>query len=118
MVGFEPVGAVDESTLPPGMEDWILAQPGPHFIEGGVLFSLVAPEANEVELVGSFNNWDREHGVKLKRNSNGVWHTKLDLTPGRHLYKFIIDGAWCADPANENRSAPNEDCVLEVYRKE
>jgi chromosome partitioning protein len=118
MAGLEPMEAADDHALPPGMEDWILAQPGPHFIEGGVLFSLVAPEANEVELVGSFNNWDRERGVKLTRNSSGVWHTKLDLAPGRHLYKFIIDGAWCADPANENRSAPNEDCVLEVYRKE
>jgi chromosome partitioning protein len=118
MSEFEPVEPVEEPDLPPGMEDWILAQPGPHFIEGGVLFSLVAPEANEVELVGSFNNWDREHGVRLRRNTSGVWHTKLDLAPGRHLYKFIIDGAWCADPANENRAAPNEDCVLEVYRRD
>jgi chromosome partitioning protein len=118
LADFEPVRAEESASLPPGMEDWILAQPGPHFIEGGVLFSLVAPEANEVELVGSFNNWEREHGVRLIRNSNGVWHAKLDLQPGRHLYKFIIDGAWCADPANENRSAPNEDCVLEVYRRE
>jgi 1,4-alpha-glucan branching enzyme len=52
------------------------------------------------------------------KNSNGVWHAKLDLAPGRHLYKFVIDGAWCADPANENRSAPNEDCVVEVYRRD
>ena len=115
---FEPVSAVPDSQLAPGMDEWILAQPGPHFIEGGVLFSLVAPEANDVELVGSFNNWDREHGVKLTKNSNGVWHAKLDLAPGRHLYKFVIDGAWCADPANENRSAPNEDCVVEVYRRD
>jgi chromosome partitioning protein len=115
---FEPVSAAPESQLAPGMDDWILAQPGPHFIEGGVLFSLVAPEANDVELVGSFNNWDREHGVKLTRNKNGVWHAKLDLEPGRHLYKFVIDGAWCSDPANENRAAPNEDCIVEVFRRD
>jgi chromosome partitioning protein len=114
---FEPVGA-EGGDLEPGMDKWILSQPGPHFVEGGVLFSLVAPEANDVELVGSFNNWDREHGVKLTRNSNGVWHAKLDLEPGRHLYKFVIDGAWCPDPANENRSAPNEDCVVEVFRRD
>lgn len=114
---FEPIEA-EGGELEPGMDKWILSQPGPHFVEGGVLFSLVAPEANDVELVGSFNNWDREHGVKLTRNSNGVWHAKLDLEPGRHLYKFVIDGAWCADPANENRSAPNEDCVVEVFRRD
>jgi chromosome partitioning protein len=104
--------------LEPGMDEWILAQPGPHFVEHGVLFSLVAPEANEVRLVGSFNGWDREHGVPLARNANGVWHATVDLAPGRHLYKFIIDGVWRPDPANENRTVPNEDCVLEVYRKD
>ena len=112
------MSAVPDSQLAPGMDEWILAQPGPHFVEDGVLFSLVAPEANDVELVGSFNNWDREHGVKLTRNTNGVWHAKLNLDAGRHLYKFVIDGAWCPDPANENRSAPNEDCVVEVFRRD
>ncbi len=104
--------------LEPGMDEWILAQPGPHFVEGGVLFSLVAPEANDVRLVGSFNGWDREHGVPLTRNANGVWHTTIDLIPGRHLYKFIIDGVWRPDPANESRTVPNEDCIVEVYRKD
>jgi len=109
---------VRTSGLEPGMDDWILAQPGPHFVEGGVLFSIVAPEANEVRLVGSFNGWDREHAVALTRNANGVWHATVDLAPGRHTYKFLIDGAWRPDPANENRAAPNDDCVLEVYRKD
>jgi len=104
--------------LEPGMDEWIMSQPGPHFVEGGVLFSLVAPEANQVELVGSFNDWDREHCVPLTRNANGVWHTTLELPAGRHLYKYVIDGAWCPDPANENRTTPNDDCVIEVYRRD
>ncbi|MBD3368331.1 MAG: AAA family ATPase [Candidatus Eisenbacteria bacterium] len=116
-----PPEEVQESSngapLEQGMDDWILTQPGPHFVEGGVLFSLVAPEANEVELVGSFNEWDRSRAVPLSRQSNGVWHTTLDLSPGRHLYKFIIDGAWRPDPANENRIRPNEDCIVEVYQR-
>lgn len=115
---FVPATEVQDSELDPGMDEWILSQPGPHFVDRGVLFSLVAPEANEVELVGSFNDWDREHGIKLTRNANGVWHATLDLTPGRHLYKYVIDGAWRPDPANENRTAPNEDCIVEVYRKD
>jgi chromosome partitioning protein len=109
--------SVANDALEPGMDDWILTQPGPHFVEGGVLFSLVAPEANRVELVGSFNEWDRSKAVPLSRQRNGVWHTTLDLEPGRHLYKFIIDGAWRPDPANENRTTPNQDCVLEVYER-
>ncbi len=115
---FEPAREVAGSDLEPGMDEWILSQPGPHFVEGGVLFSLVAPEANEVELVGSFTDWERENGVGLTRSGNGVWHTTLELGPGRHLYKFVIDGIWVPDPANENRTAPNEDCIVEVYRKD
>jgi chromosome partitioning protein len=116
----DPLSAVGagDAGLEPGMDEWILSQPGPHFVERGVLFSLVAPEANEVELVGSFNNWDRDHGIQLQRNQNGVWHATLDLTPGRHLYKYVIDGVWRPDPANENRTSPNDDCVVEVYRRD
>ncbi len=113
-----PVRREESSGLEPGMDEWILSQPGPHFVEDGILFSLVAPEANEVELIGSFNDWDREHGVRLRRNANGVWHTTVALDPGRHLYKFVVDGAWRPDPANENRTQPNEDCILEVYQRD
>jgi chromosome partitioning protein len=114
----EPLPEVHDTALSPGMDEWILSQPGPHFVEGGVLFSLVAPEANSVELVGSFNGWDRERGVRLTKNANGVWHTTLELPPGKHVYKYVIDGIWRPDPANEQRTAPNEDCVVEVYRRE
>jgi chromosome partitioning protein len=114
----EPMSDVRAAGLEPGMDEWILAQPGPHFVEGGVLFSLVAPEANDVKLIGSFSGWDREQSTPLTRNANGVWHTTVDLAPGRHLYKFIIDGVWRPDPANESRMAPNEDCIVEVYRKD
>jgi chromosome partitioning protein len=107
-----------ESGLEPEMDEWILSQPGPHFVEGGVLFSLVAPEANDVELVGTFNDWDRERGVHLGRSANGVWHATLDLPPGRYMYKYVIDGAWRPDPANDNRTAPNDDCIVEVYRRD
>lgn len=115
---FRAVAESATSILEPGMDEWILAQPGPHFVKDGVLFSVVAPEANGVELVGSFNGWDRSHGIGLTRNGNGVWHATLDLAPGKHVYKYVIDGVWTPDPANENRVAPNEDCVVEVFRKE
>jgi chromosome partitioning protein len=115
---LETLPEVHDTALSPGMDEWILSQPGPHFVEGGVLFSLVAPEANSVELVGSFNGWDRERGVRLTKNPNGVWHTTLELPPGKHIYKYVIDGIWRPDPANENRAAPNDDCVVEVYRRE
>jgi hypothetical protein len=55
-----------------------------------------APEAHEVFVAGTFNGWNpRSH--PLKRGRNGRWETSLDLPPGLHQYKFIIDGRWCCD---------------------
>lgn len=115
---FQSVTEVEGVELDPSMDEWILAQPGPRFIDDGVLFSLIAPEANDVRLLGDFNNWDTETGIRLRRNGNGVWHTTVDLAPGRYLYKFLIDGVWRPDPANDNRTAPNGDCVIEVGRRD
>lgn len=28
------------------------------------------------------------------------WICRIDLTPGKYTYKFIIDGDWILDPAN------------------
>ena len=53
-------------------------------------------EAKAVHIVSSFNNWQM-FDTPLRRTENG-WVTKLDLPPGRYLYKFIVDGMWTNDP--------------------
>jgi 1,4-alpha-glucan branching enzyme len=55
----------------------------------GVLFSVWAPNATRVSVVGEFNRWDgRVHAMRLR--SNGVWELFIpDLAPGC-LYKFEI----------------------------
>lgn len=58
-------------------------------------------DAKEVVLSGSFSRWD-EHYLKMNRTQNG-WELNLDLDPGVYEYKFIIDGNWIEDPANENK---------------
>ena len=30
-----------------------------------------------------------------------TWTLPVYLKPGKHLYKFIIDGKWTEDPAND-----------------
>jgi 1,4-alpha-glucan branching enzyme len=63
------------------------------------IFSISAPEAHEVFLVGDFNDWDvRKH--PMKKEKNGVWKKVTQLLPGRHEYKFLIDGQWHNDPAS------------------
>lgn len=45
-----------------------------------VLFEFFAPEAREVYLAGSFNEWDFLTGL-MKKNKNGYWRKTLLLKP-------------------------------------
>jgi 1,4-alpha-glucan branching enzyme len=81
-----------------------------------VTFSLPAPEALSVALVGSFKGWD-QNPTALKRLKSGVWKTTLSLAPGTYEYRFLVDGQWADDPACSRR-VPNpfgaENCVRVV----
>jgi len=73
------------------------------------------PDARQVILAGSFNNW-KERDIKMERR-DGAWTITLNLTGGKHLYKFIVDGEWMTDPANhlkENDGHGNINSVLIV----
>ncbi len=57
-----------------------------------VLFVLPALDAGSVNVVGNFNNWE---GTPLSDpNGDGIWTARVNLTPGRYEYAFIIDGRW------------------------
>jgi len=62
--------------------------------------------AGQVIVTGSFNNWQTE-SYQMERQ-NGIWTYSLYLKPGKHTYKFIVDGAWMIDPANEIWEENNE----------
>ncbi|MCX6284352.1 MAG: hypothetical protein NTW31_08975 [Bacteroidetes bacterium] len=65
------------------------------------LFSLEGQAgARKVILTGSFNGWQGD-GYEMKINENGTWVFPIYLKPGKHTYKFIVDGKWIIDPANE-----------------
>ncbi|MCM8771293.1 MAG: glycogen-binding domain-containing protein [Candidatus Omnitrophica bacterium] len=70
-----------------------------------VEFKLYAPDARNVTLAGDFNRWDT-NSLKMKKDSKGTWKKKLDLSPGRYEYKFIVDGNWWTDPACKS-NVPN-----------
>ena len=55
--------------------------------------------AKNVILSGSFNNWN-ERVNKMTKTKNG-WTFTQQLPPGKHYYKFIVDGKWITDPAND-----------------
>jgi hypothetical protein len=61
--------------------------------------------AKQICLAGSFNNWSP--GSFAMRKEGDEWVIEQHLAPGKHVYKFVVDGKWIADPANELRE-PNE----------
>ena len=65
-----------------------------------VYFKLDTPEAKEVVLSGSFNNWETD-SKRLKQDRKGVWRTWLMLEPGVYEYRFVVDGQWQNDPDAE-----------------
>lgn len=52
--------------------------------------------AKAVSVAGSFNGWDPKKG-EMKRQRDGSFRRKETLPPGRHEYKFVVDGQWLAD---------------------
>ena len=63
------------------------------------------PQANDVYVAGSFNNWKPE-ATPLVPLGNGRWAKELTLPEGRYEYRLVVDGNWIAD-LNAQESAPN-----------
>ncbi len=56
--------------------------------------------AGMVHVAGSFNNWEST-ALRMFKTDSG-WIADVKLGPGKHLYKFIIDGNWKVDRDNNN----------------
>ncbi len=81
-------------------------------------FSLEAPGAREVFLVGDFNAWNGE-GFQMRRFKDGTCKKKVQLKPGRYEYRFIVDGDWWTDPRSEERCGNpfgSENSVIRIDR--
>ncbi len=57
-----------------------------------------APGATSVSVAGSFNEWNTGLHPLADENGDGTWSGTLDLPPGEHQYKFVVNGdQWIAD---------------------
>jgi hypothetical protein len=63
-----------------------------------VRFVFVAPRASKVSVVGDFNGWDSTATPMIRTANHDEWTVNLPLSQGRHLYSFVVDGSWSADP--------------------
>jgi len=66
-------------------------------------FTLKAPDAREIYLVGDFNHWKINEESRLAKLEDGKWVKKMGLEPGRYRYKFVVDGEWTVDNENKDR---------------
>ena len=65
-----------------------------------VKFVFFAPKAQNVSLVGDFNDWDVSKTPMILSARGGLWSVTVPLSAGRHVYAFVVDGSsWSADPS-------------------
>mmetsp|Transcript_44895 Transcript_44895/g.70328 ORF Transcript_44895/g.70328 Transcript_44895/m.70328 type:complete len:262 (-) Transcript_44895:1730-2515(-) len=79
-----------------------------------VVFNLHSmPDAQDVTVVGSWSSWS-DHYKLLKKGEgfDGV----IDLPPGKHNFKFIVDGTWTTSDQFEveNDEGGHSNNVIEV----
>ena len=75
------------------------AQPAVSATIPTVRFTLVAPSATTVSIVGDFNGWN-DGSLPLRRSADGrTWEIEVPLAPGRYTYAFVVDGQLARDPS-------------------
>jgi len=67
-------------------------------------FRFSAPGAVSVLLVGDFTHWQRR-GIPMQKGKDGIWTATVSLPPGKHSYRFMVDGEWQDDPECKLRVA-------------
>jgi hypothetical protein len=78
-----------------------------------VVFTLRAPGAREVYLVGDFNQWNPT--VERMNKVEDRFEVGLFLVAGEYRYKFVVDGASVVDP--DNPGPPEAGSPLRVIER-
>jgi len=66
-------------------------------------FTIDAPTAKDIYLVGDFNDWNMSDESKLTSRENGCWEKRVKLARGIYRYQFVVDGEWTPDSKNGER---------------
>jgi enterochelin esterase-like enzyme len=93
-------GNVTGLTLNTGQTDMLVRKmPPPVPSTGNTTFTLRGhTDAQVVAIYGSFNDWSQTKNYCAKESDG--WVCRIDLTPGKYTYKFLVDGVGLNDPAN------------------
>ena len=84
---------------------------GTHAAYRGVAFTVWAPHAQAVRVVGSFNDWDGARHAMRRLNALGIWELFIPGVDAHAAYKFQIltpEGNWIdkADPMARHAEQP------------
>jgi 1,4-alpha-glucan branching enzyme len=74
----------------------------PQSLSGTVRFTVLAPGAKQVFLVGSFNGWTKGATPMEIVNGSGLWTVDVPLKEGEYTFMYLIDGdRWVTPPLAE-----------------
>lgn len=109
------IGALDLHLIAEGRHEQLWEKLGAHLLEddgvSGVVFTVWAPNARAVRVIGSFNNWDGTVSAMRSMGGSGVWELFIPGAAPGDTYKFQIltrDGRWLekADPMAREAEVP------------
>lgn len=64
-------------------------------------FKYYAPNAKDVSVIGTFNNWDKEKDNMIRKNP-GYWEKEITIQRGFQKYAFVVDDVLVKDPLNSD----------------
>ena len=67
-----------------------------------VEFLYYAEAGKTVSVAGSFNDWTPQVSLMFFDPERKAYCIELELEPGCHEYKFVVDGNWILDETNPN----------------
>lgn len=83
--------------------------------DGSVRFSLRDRPGRYVYIAGDFNHWN-PYWDRLQELHPGEYSITLRLTPGRHYYRFAVDGEWRPDPHNPETGRDPEGVRVSTFQ--
>ncbi|MFY0624690.1 MAG: T9SS type A sorting domain-containing protein [Reichenbachiella sp.] len=96
----------DDVPTPDGLHDGIN-----YHDDGSVTLVLMAPNKNNVVVIGDFNDWEVDADFAMNRDGERFWVTINGLNPNElNRFQYLIDGEIrIADPYSEKIGSPYDD---------
>ncbi len=104
--GRADAGGLQTGGFTPGAADAQGSASGGSAEEVTFRYEPVIGGERDIFVAGSFNSWAAEKDRLTDPDGDGVFEATLSLPPGRHTYKFVVQGQWFTD---ENASEFEDD---------